>query len=187
MLNNHLQTWRDAWIHHPLRTEQNKTPMQLWIGGLHFTQFGQRMLQDAQEPITQEEIDQYGIDWNGPVGTNQDNIVQVPDTTCPLDDHNLTLLKQAVDFRIDDGHYGISLYNDTMAEVTRLLEVQCSLPYDYMMYYSQAKTAFNKIPPTKTRAKPDLKLKELCHDILSHFCELQNHLQTEESLKLIVY
>ncbi|KAJ7391516.1 hypothetical protein OS493_018567 [Desmophyllum pertusum] len=98
--------------------------MQLWIGGLHFTQFGQRMLQDAQEPITQEEIDQYGIDWNGPVGTNQDNIVQVPDTTCPLDDHNLTLLKQAVDFRIDDGHYGISLYNDTMAEVTRLLEVQ---------------------------------------------------------------
>ncbi|KAJ7391273.1 hypothetical protein OS493_019405 [Desmophyllum pertusum] len=124
MLNNHLQTWRDAWIHHPLRTEQNKTPMQLWIGGLHFTQFGQRMLQDAQEPITQEEIDQYGIDWNGPVGTNQDNIVQVPDTTCPLDDHNLTLLKQAVDFRIDDGHYGISLYNDTMAEVTRLLEVQ---------------------------------------------------------------
>lgn len=58
------------------------------------------------------------------MGTNQDNIVQVPDTTCPLDDHNLTLLKQAVDFRIDDGHYGISLYNDTMAEVTRLLEVQ---------------------------------------------------------------
>ena len=30
-------------------------------------------------------------------------------------------------------------------------------------------------------------IKELCHDILSHFCELQNHFQTEESLKIIVY
>ena len=26
-------------------------------------------------------------------------------------------------------------------------------------------------------------LKELCHDILSHFFEVQNHLQIEESLK----
>ena len=25
---------------------------------------------------------------------------------------------------------------------------------------------------------------ELCHDILSHFCEVQNHLQIEESLKI---
>ena len=30
-------------------------------------------------------------------------------------------------------------------------------------------------------------LKELCHDILSHFWEVQNHLQIEESLKIIVY
>ena len=36
-----------------LLTEKNKTPMQLWIGGFHFTQFGQRMLQDAQVPVTQ--------------------------------------------------------------------------------------------------------------------------------------
>lgn len=52
------------------------------------------------------------------------DVVQVPDTTCPLDDHNLALLKQSVDFRVDDGNYGISLYIDTVAEVTRLLQVQ---------------------------------------------------------------
>lgn len=27
--------------------------MKLWIGGLHFTQFGQRILEYAQEPLTQ--------------------------------------------------------------------------------------------------------------------------------------
>ena len=32
-----------------------------------------------------------------------------------------------------------------------------------------------------------LLLKELCHDILSHFGEVKNHLQTEKSLKIIVY
>ena len=32
-----------------------------------------------------------------------------------------------------------------------------------------------------------LELNELCHNILSHFCEVESHLQTEESLKVIVY
>ena len=48
--------------------------------------------------------------------------MQVPDTTCPLDDHNLSLLMQAVDYRVDDNNYGISLYTDTVDEVTRLLQ-----------------------------------------------------------------
>ena len=30
-------------------------------------------------------------------------------------------------------------------------------------------------------------LKELCHDILSHSCEVQNHLQIDERLKIIFY
>ena len=34
IINRHLKNWKDAWVHHPLRTERNKTPMQLWIGGL---------------------------------------------------------------------------------------------------------------------------------------------------------
>ena len=53
MINKHLQTWKNAWVHHPLSTEKNKTPMQLWVSGLHFTQFGQRILQNAQDTVTQ--------------------------------------------------------------------------------------------------------------------------------------
>ena len=37
MLNTHLQNWKNAWVYHPLRTEHNKSPMQFWISGLHFT------------------------------------------------------------------------------------------------------------------------------------------------------
>lgn len=29
-INDHLNQWIEAWIHHPLRTASNRTPMQLW-------------------------------------------------------------------------------------------------------------------------------------------------------------
>lgn len=34
IINRHLNNWREAYVQHPLRTEHNKTPMQLWIRGL---------------------------------------------------------------------------------------------------------------------------------------------------------
>ena len=34
VINSHLSNWKNAWVHHPLRTERNSTPMQLWITGL---------------------------------------------------------------------------------------------------------------------------------------------------------
>ena len=35
LINKHLSVWRETWINHPLGSEGNKTPMQLWIEGLH--------------------------------------------------------------------------------------------------------------------------------------------------------
>lgn len=53
MINQHLETWKASWVQHPLRTEGNKSPMQLWIGGLHATQFGQAILSNAPDPVTE--------------------------------------------------------------------------------------------------------------------------------------
>lgn len=33
-INQHLSTWKGAWNMHPLRTESNHTPLQLWTRGL---------------------------------------------------------------------------------------------------------------------------------------------------------
>ena len=33
-INRHLQCWRQSWIKHPMRTEHNLTPEQLWTSGL---------------------------------------------------------------------------------------------------------------------------------------------------------
>ena len=35
IINRHLTNWRNAWVRHPLRSEGNSTPMQLWIRGLN--------------------------------------------------------------------------------------------------------------------------------------------------------
>ena len=29
-----LTNWKNSWVHHPLRTERNKSQLQLWIRGL---------------------------------------------------------------------------------------------------------------------------------------------------------
>ena len=33
-INRHLKTWQEAWIKHPMRTEHNLSPEQLWTSGL---------------------------------------------------------------------------------------------------------------------------------------------------------
>jgi hypothetical protein len=33
-INNHLQVWKQAWIKHPLRSEHNLSPEQLWVCGI---------------------------------------------------------------------------------------------------------------------------------------------------------
>ena len=77
--------------------------------------------------LLQEEISQYGVDWDGPVNTDGNNSVEVPDTSCPLDDNQLQLQRQQIDLTADDGNYGISIFNEVIAEVTNLIRDQmCS-------------------------------------------------------------
>ena len=33
-INRSLHEWKEAWIRHPMSSEKNKTPMQLWTDGL---------------------------------------------------------------------------------------------------------------------------------------------------------
>lgn len=34
IVNNNIN-WKNAWIHHPIRTARNLSPLQLWISGIH--------------------------------------------------------------------------------------------------------------------------------------------------------
>ena len=55
------------------------------------------------------------------MNTDGDNLVEVPDTSSPLDDDTLQLLRQRIDLTADDRNYGIRSFNQLIAEVTNLL------------------------------------------------------------------
>ena len=53
LLNRRLQQFRTTWRHHPLRTENNKTPQQLWVAGMCSGTAEELALQGVLEPMSQ--------------------------------------------------------------------------------------------------------------------------------------
>lgn len=74
-INTSLFRWKEAWIRHPLRTEHNNSPLQLWINGMRWDHIA----------VSQPEYtnwDAYGIDWTGPVPLENEvaaSIVEAPE------------------------------------------------------------------------------------------------------------
>ncbi|KAK3751318.1 hypothetical protein QZH41_019535, partial [Actinostola sp. cb2023] len=135
ILNRHLEAWKNAWIYHPLRTEGNKSPLQLWIHGLSHTMlmtsrdhvqvmdFIKSCISFLQNGGNQRDFNCYGVDWGGPVGSAGDNgQVEVPVTTCPLNTAELQQLKEQIDPLVDDSNYGIDTFNETVCAVERILQ-----------------------------------------------------------------
>ncbi|CAL9691876.1 unnamed protein product [Knipowitschia caucasica] len=90
-LNADLQAFVEGWNNHPLRTERNKTPEQLWRFELMCNPVNQpENLQDIQEP---------DIDWDvaADYTPDADGVVVVPEFNCPLDDEAYTRLKLYLD------------------------------------------------------------------------------------------
>ena len=88
----------DGYHNHPIRTESNRTPLQLWVEGQHNYQPNQNDL------ITDTDMETCGIDWEGPLpletfsGPNdQDTGISIPEFSYPLFDHlalGLTQMEQ---------------------------------------------------------------------------------------------
>ncbi|KAK6165736.1 hypothetical protein SNE40_022601 [Patella caerulea] len=64
-IQHHLDQLRHALTRRPLRTERNKTPLQLWIQG---------QMMDPVSCQNQDELDNYGIDFDGPVSIDCDQV-----------------------------------------------------------------------------------------------------------------
>ncbi|XP_065832945.1 uncharacterized protein [Oscarella lobularis] len=73
-INTALQAFVAAYEQHRIRTAHNRSPLQLSARGQYFASPS-----DLTAPITDEDIDQYGIDWNSPIPLEQnDSAVEIP-------------------------------------------------------------------------------------------------------------
>ena len=111
IIQHHLDSFRQGWARHRLRTEQNRTPQQLWISGLYNS--GEL---DPDNPAivglnvscnhsiitlfvcllliaVQVNWDTFGIDLEGPVPLDDDNTVTVEELEDILSDTQKQHLK----------------------------------------------------------------------------------------------
>ncbi|XP_073727850.1 uncharacterized protein [Misgurnus anguillicaudatus] len=102
-LQDDLNFFRDGWDNHPLRTEHNMSPNQLWeLGQFHYP---------VDDPPNEEEMNIAEIDWESSGLPPDENVgVNVPTVQCPLTPEQLTALKETVDPRSPSQFYGIDIY-----------------------------------------------------------------------------
>ncbi|XP_050958050.1 uncharacterized protein LOC127159193 [Labeo rohita] len=86
-----LEAFVEGWNNHPLRTEGNKTPEQIWHSGM--------MLRPIDQPENLEDIEEPDIDWDAAAdyGEDVDGVIVVPEFECPLNEQQLVELQVLIE------------------------------------------------------------------------------------------
>eukprot|EP00112_Aurelia_sp_Birch-Aquarium-sp1_P020020 Seg5064.2 transcript_id=Seg5064.2/GoldUCD/mRNA.D3Y31 product="hypothetical protein" protein_id=Seg5064.2/GoldUCD/D3Y31 len=98
------------WNFHSLRTEQSRTPMQLWMGGIYKNIMGDSI----RDMVNRDEFDpaQYGVDVvrdNELAEMETNNNVSIPRHPFDFNDHEEALISH-VDALTDDGEFGVAIF-----------------------------------------------------------------------------
>ncbi|XP_028418230.1 uncharacterized protein LOC114543463 [Dendronephthya gigantea] len=116
-INSHLHIWREGYIRHHIRTAGNRTPMQLYVLGLLRMQGNGLSEMDYLENLSVEEIESYGIDYNGPLplDSDEEEHVTVPATTSPLSHERHEELVRLVNPLRQSNNFGIDILLEVLA------------------------------------------------------------------------
>ncbi len=124
-INTALQEFAAAWNHHPIRTQRNWSPRRIWMNGmLDPRHSNQQAVREVIDGIPVEGLDNFGIDYGGPLTTLDNSTVAVPDTLFPLDDDQWDAFDRELNPHLlmsaDDG--GVSLFVHARNTLSILLE-----------------------------------------------------------------
>ena len=101
-INKLLNDFSLSWNNHPLRTEKNQTPIQLWSKGFFETE---NLIHE-----TEINFDEYGVDEYGPeleIQTNND--VQIPEIETELTNEEEQYIVENFDPLENDGTCKVSM------------------------------------------------------------------------------
>lgn len=120
-INRVLESFIKAWNHHPIRTEQNWTPEQIWINGMIDVRNRElTAVADVAESLnSNDDLEWYGYDPQAP-HPNDDGLssVIVNDIDGPED--ITQLLIQEIDPLAESDSFGIDLYEQALEIITKL-------------------------------------------------------------------
>ena len=122
-INRALKLFEIQWNSHPLSTEGNMTPYQLWVEG--FYQFANSTSQTIREVVDPDTLDvnSYGVDDDdGPMPDIQAiNHVEIPQSSIVLGDEDMAALALLVEPLEEDNECGKNLFNNTCEILERIL------------------------------------------------------------------
>lgn len=110
MLNEALDKFTGEWNNHPVSTETNFSPEQLWVRGMVTLQHSNySAVQDVVDASM--EVRNYGVDEEGPVPhVEEESSIEVPQSTLTLNDDQLLLVSNVVNDLRGNSENGIIPY-----------------------------------------------------------------------------
>eukprot|EP00112_Aurelia_sp_Birch-Aquarium-sp1_P016476 Seg3739.2 transcript_id=Seg3739.2/GoldUCD/mRNA.D3Y31 product="hypothetical protein" protein_id=Seg3739.2/GoldUCD/D3Y31 len=120
-INNSLILFQEQWNHHPMRTIQNKSPLQMWTDSFYTMTRFSREPDDLLQRTSLEN--DYGIDDEGPIPDLQTrNHVVVPRSDIELNETEHQLLTQTINYIEEDGKHGMQVYINAVQFIENLLQ-----------------------------------------------------------------
>ena len=111
-INSSLTTFASAWNNHPLSTENNLTPLQIYTA---YSQGSQLFDEDIDPAL-------YGYDPDEQhTSADEEDSVVVPPTNIPLSQSSLDQLSTAINPMQDYNDFGKQLYLDTIQQLFNLM------------------------------------------------------------------
>ena len=122
-INVALNEFERDWEFHPISTENNRSPRQLWHQGM-----SRRMRVDPESPEAAGILswNHYGIDEDVQfpnIETNND--VSVPESRVNLCDYHLQEVARNMEPIIQDRNEGINVYQDALAALSMITRLPC--------------------------------------------------------------
>ena len=118
LINKALQEFKDQWNSHPITTEENYSPRQLWVQGMI------QHIQDdytAVNAVASGEVvdwDEYGIEEDGPTpDIREGDLVSVPESTVVLSDDQVNTINNAINNVQQHDDQGIDSYIVALATI----------------------------------------------------------------------
>ncbi|CAB5346870.1 unnamed protein product [Rhizophagus irregularis] len=111
IINKALNIFQNQWNHHRLSTEHHQSPYQLFLARIISCE-ARGILDEI--PVVPSEINinenEYGIDWNGPTSLNNNEIVELFEINCPLNNSQYLELQNNISPLAESNNYGIEIY-----------------------------------------------------------------------------
>ena len=118
-INFALNEFKAASNLRPVRTENNWTPVRMWVNG-SAARYNADITMAETEAELQPNIDLYGVDPEGPVPLEEHGAVEVNDIQSPFSSDVLQQLKSTINPLRESQAFGVDIYMDALHFFERL-------------------------------------------------------------------